>query len=101
MVTSPGPRNGRHSKKPKLRLSELRCFLLAATVLLAGLSLLYTLSSTQLKLTSETDYRRLSFIATVRRQQEIVSPTRLACELSSQYPALLPMCHILLSAALQ
>ena len=59
----------RHSRKPRFRMSELRCVLLATTVVLAGLSVLHTLSSTQLTIKSETDYRRLSFFATVRQRQ--------------------------------
>lgn len=61
-------------------MSEVRCVLLAVTVLLGGLSVLHTLSSTQLTLTSERDYRRLSVFATVRQQQEELAPVPSACE---------------------
>lgn len=72
---------GKKRRRPgKLRLGELRCFLLAATLLLGGISVLHTLSSTQLTLTSETDYRRLSFFATVRPRQEDTDAVPSACE---------------------
>ena len=62
------------------RMIEFRCCLVAATVLLTGLSVLYSLSRTQLKLTSGADYRRLSFYATVRPRQEASTKKPLVCE---------------------
>ena len=70
----------RRRRSGKSRLGELRWFLLAVTVLLGGISVLHTLSSTQLILTSETDYRRLSFFATVRPQQKATDAIPSACK---------------------
>ena len=67
-------------RKLASRMIEYRSCLVAATVLLAGLSVLYSLSRTQLKLTSGPDYRRLSFYATVRPRQETFTKKPLACE---------------------
>ena len=67
-------------RKPLMRLLDLRLCLLAATLVLSGLSVLHSLSSTQIRLTSEQDYRRLSFIATVRPQTEDADHKPPACE---------------------
>ena len=80
-------RKRRYTGKPRLRMSELRCCLLAATVLLGGISVLNTLSRTQLSLTSETDYRRLSVFATVRQRQEDTDTLAPACELQLSLPS--------------
>ena len=69
-----------HHRKPFFRLVSLRLCLLAATLVLSGLSVLHSLSSTQIQLTSEQDYRRLSFIATVRPQTEDTEHKPPACE---------------------
>jgi hypothetical protein len=68
------------NRRQASRMIEFRCCLVAATVLLAGLSVLYSLSRTQLKLTSGTDYRRLSFYATVRPRQESPAKKPSVCE---------------------
>lgn len=76
-----GPERRKHgTRKARSKLSDIRVCLLTATLLLGGLSVLYSLSSTQLRLTSEADYRRLSFIATIRPQQESADRKPPVCE---------------------
>ena len=73
-------RERKHHRKAVIRLIDLRLCLLAATLTLSGLSVLHSLSSTQIRLTSEQDYRRLSFIAMVRPQTEETEHRPPACE---------------------